>query len=394
MNYLRQLMIVTLWEYKRFFKPKNEAIGILVMFIVSGMFYLGGRFVFKENNERSPLIVTTGIEEELVHSLSEDFVVEVINNSEEPEYLQKINSDKNGVLLTKTDAGYTIHAYKKPPVFNKIHNTLSTYEKQKNLTSYGISPEQWMNLQSPVMLNEVYIFSRDSRSRVVLAYFFAGLMVMAILLSFAYQFTAITGEKQLRITEQIISAIKPQAWMDGKIFGITLTSLSSMAIYSILSIIGGILYFQFTNMPVSFILKFIHLPSIALFFLFSLIGILLWNAVLAAIASMITDPNNSQKSSLMFLPVLFVAASFIVIRNPDNATAHFLAWFPLTSATALPVRLAVSEVAWYELAGSIMILLLTFYFVRIFAAKVFRTAILISGLEPTWGQLFARFKEA
>ena len=33
------------------------------------------------------------------------------------------------------------------------------------------------------------------------------LMLLAVFLSFAYQFTAITGEKQLKITEQIVSAI-------------------------------------------------------------------------------------------------------------------------------------------------------------------------------------------
>ena len=41
----------------------------------------------------------------------------------------------------------------------------------------------------------------------------------------------------------IVSAIKPQVWMDGKIFGITLTGISSMLTYSLLSVIGGIIYF-------------------------------------------------------------------------------------------------------------------------------------------------------
>jgi len=40
----------------------------------------------------------------------------------------------------------------------------------------------------------------------------------------------------------------------------------------------------------------------------------IWNTFWAAIASMITDPNNSGKSSVMLLPVIFVVASF-----PGNA---------------------------------------------------------------------------
>ncbi|MFO7656979.1 MAG: hypothetical protein R6W78_07920 [Bacteroidales bacterium] len=93
---------------------------------------------------------------------------------------------------------------------------------------------------------------------------------MAVFLSFAYQFTAITSEKQLKITEQIVSAISPQVWMDGKIFGITLTGISSMNTYSVLSILGGALYFQFKGLPLSAILDYLYLTSIAIYLPFAL----------------------------------------------------------------------------------------------------------------------------
>ena len=186
-------------------------------------------------------------------------------------------------------------------------------------------------------------------------------MILAVFLSFAYQFTAITGEKNLKITEQIVSAISPQVWMDGKIFGITLTGISSIFTYSLFSIIGGVLFFQFTGRPLSGILDYLHLPSILLYFPFAITGVLIWNAILAAIASIITDPNSSGKSSLMMLPVMFVAASFMVTRDPDSSFSIFLSWFPLTSATSMPMRWAISEVGFWEIAGSYLLLELTFY---------------------------------
>jgi ABC-2 type transport system permease protein len=191
----------------------------------------------------------------------------------------------------------------------------------------------------------------------------------------------------LKITEQIVSAIKPQVWMDGKIFGITLTGLSSMFTYAMISILGGMIFFQFSGSPVSRILDFLHFPSVLLFFCFALTGILIWNAFLAAIAAMITDPNNSGKSSLMLIPILFVVASFLVIRDPDNKLAIFLSWFPFTSATAMPMRWAITEVTGLELAASFILLVLTFYILRKLAAKIFHISILISGKEPGFKEI-------
>ncbi|MGD8781752.1 MAG: hypothetical protein PVH88_22650 [Ignavibacteria bacterium] len=51
-------------------------------------------------------------------------------------------------------------------------------------------------------------------------------MLLGIFLGLAYQFVAITGEKQLRISEVVVAAISPQKWIDGKILGISFLSLA------------------------------------------------------------------------------------------------------------------------------------------------------------------------
>jgi ABC-2 type transport system permease protein len=121
-------------------------------------------------------------------------------------------------------------------------------------------------------------------------------------------------------------------------------------------------------------------------------SVLMWNSLLAAIASVITDPNNSGKSSLMLLPVLFIVITLVI--SPQNKLAVFLSWFPLTSATAMPMRWVVGNVDLWQLAGSFILLTATFYLLRKLAAKIFRVSILISGKEPTWGEIINHAKEA
>ncbi|MEG8990289.1 ABC transporter permease [Ignavibacteria bacterium 4148-Me] len=388
MNYIKQIITVTRWEYSRFFKPKNEAIGLIIMLLLSAALYFGGKYALSESIPEINVFVLNDNNGTLTEILKNNFTVRQLASSEKDIFIKGLNENKNNVLLDIKNGTIELYAYKNNKDIKKLKTYLDIYHQQIEMQKLGLSAEQLASVLSPASTKETFIIKDNSSNRLILSYFFAGLMILAVFLSFAYQFTAITGEKQLRITEQIVSAISPQVWMDGKILGITLTGISSMITYSLLFILGGIIYFQFTGASVLTILEYLHFPSIALFLPFALIGVLIWNAILAAIASVITDPNNSSKSSLMMLPAVFVMASFLVTRDPDSGLSVFLSWFPLTSATSMPMRWAITEVGIWQLIGSFLILLLTFYLLRKIAAKIFRVSILLTGKEPSWSEVY------
>jgi len=394
MKYLKQVVTVTRWEFSRFFKPKNEAIGIVILLAVSVVFYFGGKYAFSEPEMKLEISVLNDMDYSLIQILKNDYIINRIPAEDKTKAIERLKNEKDGVLLENHGETFALFAYKNTWAIKKLKTCLTEYHKQKEMQKVGLSPNELATVLSPASVVESFIYNDNSKNRLVLSWFFAGLMILAVFLSFAYQFTAITGEKQLKITELIVSAISPQLWMDGKIFGITLTGISSMLTYSVLSIIGGMLFFQFTGMPISGILDYLYLPSIIVYLPFAIAGILIWNAILAAIASIITDPNNSGKSSLMMLPIVFVLASFLVTRDPDSKFSIFLSWFPLTSATSMPMRRAITEVDSWQLAGSFFILVLTFYFLRKLAAKIFRVSILITGKEPTWNEVVRLLKQS
>lgn len=387
MNYFRQVLTVTLWEYRRFFKLKNELLGISVMLVLFSLSYFGGKYLLAESSEKPKLTVLKDSDPQLVGMLSAAYAVEKIPIRGKAEFLKQIATSKEGLLLIQHNGGFVLHAWKKPAKLKKLQKILDAYSQTMAMKKIGLTAENLGVVLSPAGIQEVYLYKTGERGRTVQAYVFAGLMLLVVFLSFAYQFTAITSEKQLKITEQIVSAIKPQAWMDGKILGITLMGMSSMLTYSIIGTLGGMLFFQYTGVSIATILQYLYLPSILLFLAFTLIGIMMWNAMLAAVASVITDPNNSGKGSLMMMPFLFVLASFMVMPDPDNNVSVFLSWFPLTSATAMPMRWVVTDVAWWQVAGSFTVLIASFYLLRRLAAKVFRVSILISGKEPTWREI-------
>jgi ABC-2 type transport system permease protein len=392
MSYLKQVTTVTRWEFGRFFKPKNEAIGIFVLLIVSAVIYIGSRYAFSDKSPEIEVFVHNDTNGALTEVLKNDFNVQQLPSEQKASFIRELGVDSKCVLIDKKEDAIGLYAYKNNRDIKKLKSHIDVYHKQKEMQKLGLSAGQLSSVLSSAPIEETYIYKDNSRNRVILAFFFAGLMLMAVFLSFAYQFTAITGEKQLKITEQIVSAISPQIWMDGKILGITLTGISSMIIYSVLSIIGGIIFFQFSGLPVSSVLDYLYLPSIALYLPFALIGILIWNAILAAIASIITDPFNSGKGSVMMLPMVFVITSILVLRDPDSGLSVFLSWFPLTSATSMPMRWAITEVGMWQLTGSFMLLVFTFYSLRKIAAKIFRVSILMTGKEPRWTEVYKFMK--
>lgn len=390
MSYLRQLWTVSLWEYRRFFKIKNELIGIAIMLVISLGMYWGGSFLKSMKEDKVELTILENIDTKLVSALTSEFEISEISIADKDNFISRIKDQREGILFDIKADGYQIISWKEPAKLANLRTILNDYQRTNRMINMGISNEDLVNIYSPVLLETTYLEGSIAKGKLV--YFFAFLTIMALFLSFSYQFVAITGEKQLKITEQIVSAIKPQTWMDGKILGITMTALSSMALYSIMSILGGIIYFQILKIPLASILDILHLPSIFIFFIFTIMGILMWNALLAAIASVITDPNNSSKSSLMFVPILFVTATLII--PPHHRAGSFIAWFPLTSSTAMPMRWVVDVVSWWELVGSFALLVLTFIGLRILAAKIFRISILISGKEPSWREIFKMIKES
>jgi ABC-2 type transport system permease protein len=195
--------------------------------------------------------------------------------------------------------------------------------------------------------------------------------------------TGITSEKQQRVTEQIVSAIRPQVWIDGKLIGITGAAIGSLGFLFATSFIcllaAWVMGWQ-VSLPDS-LQKWELFP---LLFLFYLGGVLFWNCFYAGVASIIYDPNTSSRTSLLFLPILPMVAAALVAAQPDGAMMQTLAYLPGASSAAMPMRLVLGEVAAYEVCLSLIFMILGIAALRILAERVFAAGIMLYGKEPTW----------
>jgi len=119
-------------------------------------------------------------------------------------------------------------------------------------------------------------------------------------------------------------------------------------------------------------------------------GFFLYGSLLAAAGAAVDNIQDAQQFTVpitmpMLLPLLFV---FNIIQNPNGSFAVFASIFPFFSPMSMLVRLSLTEVPAYQIILSILVLVATFLGCIWFAAKIYRTGILMYGKKPSFKELF------
>ena len=234
-------------------------------------------------------------------------------------------------------------------------------------------------------------------------------------------------EKTNRIVEVIVSSVKPFQLMLGKIIGVALVGLTQFILWIVLTLIisttvntilfkdqiadtakhnsqmekvmkndltAGVDKMEKINSPNEVIdlfnnVKNINITKVLMCFAFYfLFGYLLYAALFAAVGSAVDSEADTQQ---FILPVTIpLIASFIIaqsiITDPDSSMAQFFSIFPLTSPIVMMVRLPFDVPVW-ELALSMVMLVIGFLFFTWIAGKIYRTGILMYGKKTSWKEI-------
>ena len=384
MSHVRHVSVVAQWEFARFFSWKDQAVGLALFLLVSAVW--AGAALVAGSRGSTVTIALADIDVQAPAGGRFRFVPAAPDDAARAAALRQ--GDVQGLLSRRPDGAFELLVLKDPRYRSELAALLEAVVRRERLEASGLTPQALERILAPVDLAVRFtdpVRERQGRAEKIAAAVCVGVLLMAVFTSLAYLLTGITGEKQLRVTESVVAAISPQAWIDGKVLGITAYSLASVG-----NIVVGL---ALVGMTAQFASGFtwpeaaLRPAVILVLAAYTVLGLLLWNSFFAAVAATVSDVYTSSRSSLMFLPLVPVVLSIAVLRDPDALLARILAVFPLTSAPALPMRLVLSDPGVLEVGSSLALLAGAVWIMRRMAGRIFQLGILLYGKEPTLAEM-------
>lgn len=226
----------------------------------------------------------------------------------------------------------------------------------------------------------------------VLAQFMGMALYLVILLYGNAILRGIREEKENRVVEVVLSSIRPEQLMAGKVFGIGAAGLLQLAVWvgfgaAVLAWGHEIAASFGTTLP-----ALPHVPWSAglLFLAFFAGGYFLYASIYAALGAVATSGQEAQSLQFPAMLPLFVGFMmiFAVVDDPSGTLAVVGTLVPFTSPLIVPVRAAVAVVPPLELALSAAILAASCWLCLWIGGKVYRVTILATGSRPGARQIW------
>ncbi|MBQ0093821.1 MAG: ABC transporter permease [Bacteroidales bacterium] len=319
---------------------------------------------------------------------------------------------------------------------NRIEDAIEDYR----INSYGIDglAQIMQDVKADIKLN-TYTIGDDGEEKIsetgVYAAFsmILGMIIFIFVTMFGSMvMSSVIEEKTSRVVEVLVSSVRATELMFGKIIGIACVALTQFFLWIVLTfaLVAGASAFMGTDIlkdkdPVEMVesmgvdpaameevmpsegpageisivldtIKNMDMGSMLLIFLvFFVFGYLLYASMFAAIGSAV---ENEGDSSQLQLPVTIplMIGYFIAIyafRAPDSAIAFWGSMIPFTSPIVMIARAPFGVPAW-EIAVSMVLLIVTFVVLAWLSAKIYKVGILMFGKKTTWKDLWKWLKQS
>jgi ABC-2 type transport system permease protein len=216
---------------------------------------------------------------------------------------------------------------------------------------------------------------------------FTFLLLISILVSAGALIQGVSEEKENRVIEVILSSIDARSLLLGKLLGLGGAGLLQLAIWLTMALFPAVVLIA--GLALS--------PMIVILCLaYFVMAFLLYGTLITATGVIGTNAKDMQQYGMFWsigsaIPMIFME---VLLRDPQGVTARILSYFPLTSAVTMMIRIGSGAVAWWEVPLTLGILALSVWIALRFAARVFRTGLLMYGKRPTIAEVFRWMRQA
>ena len=401
---MNKFSVVLGYELKQYFKDKGYLAITFIIAIVGAVALFLPRFI--------DLSGFTGVDKEgkvieaeegsnvtdpmnfAIYDKNGIIVKDILDTCYPDSTITKANSEeevKELVESEEVEAGFVIYSYNKYDyyVYNKgvfdankelFNSALRAMSRYSYAATQGIDyAELEMVVNLPVEANDI-VLGKDNEDNYWYSYMLVIFVFMLIIMYGQMIAVSVTNEKSNRSIEVLVTSTSPNSLLFGKVIAGAIAGLFQAGF-----ILGAILISYGANRAVwgNVLDMILNIPANVLvaFAAFGLGGFLFYAFLYGAMGALVSKTEDVSKSSggLMMIIMIVYFISLAQLTNVDGPIMKVLSFLPVSSYSAMFVRIAMGTVSMAEIIISFVILVISIFVAGIIGAKIYRMGTLRYG---------------
>ena len=412
---MQQFFTVFKYEFKKIVLSKGYLISTCIMAVIlAGVFFLPQlisdlKLFNSDNNTPVALIKTDYIKSETlvqtIHAALPDYEVKLTDKSTE-EAKQEVIDDKAKFFVEANHNLTEVTEYSKIGFSDasvrevqSIDTIIKNRRQADLLAEQNLAPSAIAKVLNPDVKINLETVNKNGAASVIYTFVLIYALYMAITFYGSHVMNSVVTEKTSRAMEVLATSVKPNALLFGKIISTSLAGLIQIAAIIIEAFICvKISSVNNPDFPVNQIISNIPTQILVYMLIFFLLGFLIYSFLYGAFAS--TVSKIDELSSAVMPVQIIIVFTFIVTMsainsgNADTPFNVFLSYFPFTAPMMMFTRAIISNVSTLEIILSILVLIVSTYFIGWLSARIYRVGILMYGEKPNFIKLMgAIFKK-
>lgn len=393
---MKKLFHVYCFESGNYFKSKSYMLStILICVLAIAAISLPGLLSGKESSKG-------GSEKEKDNVIAETMAVfdpgnlipdELIQSYGKAEIKRTENEEEVKKLVTseEVEAGFVIHSIHEYDyyVFNQsmmedtkelFSELMSTAAKRKYCDDNKLNYEELIQLDQQNIICHENILGKDSRTNYWYSYILVILVFFVIVMYGMMIATSVANEKSNRTVEILVTSTSSSSLLFGKVLAGATAILFQLGL--IFASLLGAYHINRDNLGGMLdIVLDIPADVLVTFAVFGLGGFLIYAfmyGALGALVSKIEDLNKSAGTAQMLVMIIYFLVLF-QMQEPDGIIMKILSFLPVSSYSAMFIRIAMGTVSTWEIIIAAVILYASVIGMGFVAAKMFRNSTLRYG---------------
>ncbi|HXA75781.1 MAG TPA: ABC transporter permease [Candidatus Acidoferrales bacterium] len=350
--------------------------------------------------------VASGLDTRLSNGQPQFNVVESIDRPADPEAMQKdlrskINAGAlDGYLVIPADVSHSVELHTKNAgnfsLLGPITSAVNEAVVEARLKARGIHVD---NVRELVKSADFKVMKVTKEGESVergqtfgIAVALVILLYMSLLMYGIITMRSVLEEKTTRTMEVLISAVTPSQLLAGKILGVAGVAMTQFLIWGTTVVLLGSYGVAMAAMGgAGSIMSGIHVPASLMIcaVIYFFCGYFLYSAMFAAVGAACSNEQDAQQLQwIAMAPLVFTMLIYSVVLNDSTSRLSvILSEIPFFSPVLMPLRVSLQTPPLWQLALSIVLLLLSIAVVVLGSAKIYRVGILMYGKRPTLPEL-------